>query len=185
MPILLLLIALMQPAAAWAQSSPLGIDAGTGARPVEIERVAGNAVFALTALQPLGAKIESDARGARVRIFDQTLAFEYGSPFFKAGKDVFQLVAPVQKDGLVSTQLLTEWLPKRFPEKLAFKNGTLRAKRFAHPRRHRHPRRNLPPTARGQLRPRPRRARASSSSIPVMAAKIPAKSGRTGCRRKP
>lgn len=128
MPILLLLIALMQPAAAWAQSSPLGIDAGTGARPVEIERVAGNAVFALTALQPLGAKIESDARGARVRIFDQTLAFEYGSPFFKAGKDVFQLVAPVQKDGLVSTQLLTEWLPKRFPEKLAFKNGTLRAK---------------------------------------------------------
>jgi N-acetylmuramoyl-L-alanine amidase len=128
MPILLLLIALMQPAAAWAQSSPLGIDAGTGARPVEIERVGGTAVFALTALQPLGAKIESDARGARVKIFDQTLTFEFGSPFFKAGKDVFQLIAPVQKDGMVSTQLITEWLPTRFPEKLAFKNGTLRAK---------------------------------------------------------
>ena len=128
MPILLLLIVLLHPAAAWAQTPPLGIDAGSGVRSVEIERVAGNAVFSLSALQPLGAKIESDARGSKLTIFGQAVTFEVGSPFFKAGKDVFQLIAPAQNDGRVSTQLITEWLPKRFPEKLTFKNGTLRAK---------------------------------------------------------
>jgi hypothetical protein len=119
---------LLHPAAAWAQTPPLGIDAGSGVRPVAIERAAGNAFFSLAELQPFGAQVESDPRGARVKLFGQTLSFEYGSPFFKAGKDVFQLIAPAQKDARVSTQLLTEWLPKRFPEKLAFKNGTLRAK---------------------------------------------------------
>src|SRR5688572_28394224 len=128
MPRRLLLIVLLHPAAAWSQTAQLGIDAGSGARPVEIERVAGNAVFSLAELQPFGAQIESDTRGARVKIFGQTLGFEYGSPFFKVGKDVFQLIAPAQKDGRVSTQLITEWLPKRFPEKLTFKNGTLRAR---------------------------------------------------------
>jgi N-acetylmuramoyl-L-alanine amidase len=121
----------MQPLCAWAQTSSLGIDAGSGVQMVGVDRSRGNAVFSLSALEPLGARIESDARGARLALFDQTLSFEFGSPFFRAGSDVFQLAAPVRRNGRqvqVATQLLTDWLPKRFPDKVSIREGVLRLK---------------------------------------------------------
>lgn len=82
----------------------------------------GDAVVSLSSLEQYGARIESDARGARLRIFDQTVAFDFDSPFFKIGGNVFQLIAPTRKAGkdvLVAKQFVTEWLPKRFPTKFA------------------------------------------------------------------
>ena len=128
MLVLLIIVALMQPVTAVAQSTSLGIDGGAGVKLVDVDRSRGNAVFSLNALATLGARIESDSRTARVTLFGQSLTFEYGSPFFKAGSEVFQLVAPARADRLVSTQLLLEWLPKRFPDRLTFAGGTLRQK---------------------------------------------------------
>ena len=131
MLILLILIALLQPAVSLAQSASLSVDAGAGARIVEVDRGRGNAVFSLAALQPLGASLSADATTARLTLFDQTITFNAGSPFFKKGSEQFQLVAPVRfanNQVMVSPQFLTEWLPKAFPEKLILDKGTLRLK---------------------------------------------------------
>jgi hypothetical protein len=61
-----LLVAFISPEIAHAQGVPLIVDAGTRVKSVEIERSRGNAVFNLESLEPLGAKVESDARGARL-----------------------------------------------------------------------------------------------------------------------
>jgi N-acetylmuramoyl-L-alanine amidase len=134
MLILLILIALLQPAVSLAQSASLSVDAGAGARIVEVDRGRGNAVFSLAALQPLGASLSADATTARLTIFDQTITFSSGSPFFRKGSEQFQLVAPARfanNQVMVSPQFLTEWLPRAFPEKLTLDKGTLRLKSAA------------------------------------------------------
>lgn len=75
----------------------------------------------LSTLNQYGAKVESDAHSARLKIFDTTISFDFNSPFFKAGGEVFQLIAPVQKQGtevMVPKQFVTEWLPARFSGQL-------------------------------------------------------------------
>ncbi|HUP89969.1 MAG TPA: N-acetylmuramoyl-L-alanine amidase [Longimicrobiales bacterium] len=72
----------------------------------------------LLTLNQYGAKVEADARSARLKIFETTITFDFNSPFFKVGNEVFQLIAPVQKQGgdvMVPKQFVTEWLPSRFP----------------------------------------------------------------------
>jgi N-acetylmuramoyl-L-alanine amidase len=136
MLVFFILIALLRPAAAWAQSTSLGIDAGSGVQIIAVDRSRGNAVFSLSALELLGAHIETDSRSARLTWFDQTHTFEIGSPYFRVGSDVFQLVVPARRSGssmLVSTQLLTEWLPQRYPDKLVLREGVLRARQPAKP----------------------------------------------------
>lgn len=133
---LLILIALLQPAAAWAQSTSLGIDAGSGVQIIDVDRGRGNAVFSLSVLEALGARVETDARSARLTWFDQTHTFEIGSPYFRVGSDVFQLVAPARRSSgkfLVSTQLLTEWLPRRYSDQLTLQDGVLRSRQPARP----------------------------------------------------
>ncbi|MGQ0560650.1 MAG: N-acetylmuramoyl-L-alanine amidase family protein [Gemmatimonadota bacterium] len=125
---LILIALLLQPTALAAQTA-LAIDAGSGTSMVTVERGRANAVFSLSALGLLGARIAADAQSARLTIFAETISFDFGSPFFRAGNDVFQLVAPAEKAGrqvMVSTQFLTEWLPRRFPEQLEFRTGVLR-----------------------------------------------------------
>lgn len=134
MLILLILLALLQPAAARAQSASLAVDAGAGARIVDVDRGRGNAVFSLTALQPLGATVSVAAQGSRLSIFGQTITFNDGSPFFRKGSEVYQLVAPVRVVNgqlMVSPQFLTEWLPATFPDKVLLEKGTLRLKSAA------------------------------------------------------
>lgn len=131
MLVFLVLIALLQPVAAWAQSTSLGIDAGSGVQIIDVDRSRGNAVFSLSALASFGGRLEVDDRSARLTIFDQVHTFETGSPYFRVGRDVFQLVAPARRGDrtfLVSTQLLTEWLPGRYPDRLVLRDGILRLK---------------------------------------------------------
>jgi N-acetylmuramoyl-L-alanine amidase len=127
----LLFFLLAWPAALHSQGVPLVLDAGTRVKTVEVERNRGNAVFNLESLEPLGAKVESDLRGARLKIFGVTISFEYTSPFFVTGEQVFQLATPARKGprgSLVSTQFFTEWLPQNFREKLTYADGILKIK---------------------------------------------------------
>ena len=127
MPALLLLL-LLAPSVLHAQNA-LTLDAGSRVQTIEVERNRGNAVFHLDALAPLGAKVAADERGARLQLFDQTIQFEYTSPFFVVGNKVFQLSSPAVRSSngpLVSTQFITEWLPTYFHDRLAFKDGVLR-----------------------------------------------------------
>jgi N-acetylmuramoyl-L-alanine amidase len=130
MLLVLILIALLQPLALRAQSASLGIDAGSGVQMVQVDRGRGNAVFSLSALRSLGT-VETTARGARLIVLGDTLIFEFGSPYVRAGKKVYQLIAPTQQRAnqvLVSTQLLTELLPRKYPERIAFAGNVLRTK---------------------------------------------------------
>jgi N-acetylmuramoyl-L-alanine amidase len=131
MPVLLLFILLLTPAALPAQGVPLIVDAGTRVKTVEVERSRGNAVFNLESLAPLGATVKSDTRGARLTIFGTTIFFEYTSPFFVVDTEVHQLATPARKGprgSLVSTQFFTEWLPRHFPAKVSYSEGVLKLK---------------------------------------------------------
>ncbi|HEY0674012.1 MAG TPA: N-acetylmuramoyl-L-alanine amidase [Longimicrobiales bacterium] len=129
MPALLLLLLLLSPGLLRAQSTSLIVDAGDRVKTIEVERSRGNAVFNLEALEPLGGRVEADARGARLKLFDQTISFEYASPFFVVGSEVHQLATPARRGPrgtLVSTQFLTEWLPAHFSEQLTYSAGVLK-----------------------------------------------------------
>src|SRR5687768_4621587 len=133
MPVLLLLCLLL-PSALAGQSDPLVLDAGTTVRTIEVERSRGNAVFNLSALEPLGATGESEARSARLKLYGATFNFQYTSPFFTVGSRVHQLVAPPRKSSrgvLVSTQFFTEILPVHFRDRLSYSEGVLKVKRPA------------------------------------------------------
>ena len=123
---------LLVPASASSQGVPLIVDAGARVKTVEVERSRGNAVFNLESLEPLGAKIQSDARGARLTIFGSTINFQYTSPFFRSGENVYQLATPARRGPrgtLVSTQFFTEWLPAHFRDRVEYSGGVLKLKR--------------------------------------------------------
>jgi N-acetylmuramoyl-L-alanine amidase len=131
MPVLLLVLLMLMPAALFAQGVPLVVDAGARVKTVEVERSRGNAVFNLESLAPLGAKVKADARGATVEIFGSTITFEYTSPFFVADGKVHQLATPARRGprgSLVSTQFFTEWLPDHFRDNLRYTEGVLTLK---------------------------------------------------------
>jgi N-acetylmuramoyl-L-alanine amidase len=131
MPALLLLLLLLSPVALPAQGVPLVLHAGDRVKTIEVERSRGNAAFNLEALAPLGASVQSDARGARLKIFGNTIVFEYTSPFFVVDDEVYQLTVPARRGPrgtLVSTQFFTEWLPRHYPDRLSYGDGVLRLK---------------------------------------------------------
>ena len=132
MPVFLLFVLMLSPAAVAAQGVPLVLNAGDRVKTIEVERSRGNAVFNLQSLAPLGATVQSDARGAQLKIFGNTIKFEYTSPFFVVDDEVYQLPTPVRRGPrgtLVSTQFFTEWLPDHFRNRLSYSEGVLRLKR--------------------------------------------------------
>ncbi len=186
MLLLFILIAALQPAAAWAQSAALAIDAGAGAQVIDVDRGRGNAVFSLLALKPLGASLETDARAARLTIFNETITFEFGSPFLRAGRETWQLAAPARRSNgavLVSTQFLTEFLPQRYPARVGFKGNVLQARSLA-------PAPAPAPTTRARVVPAPPPAPAPAKSDRVViidaghGGKDPGKIGPNGLAEK-
>jgi len=81
------------------------------------------------ALRAIGADVDEGPTGARVLLFGDSLTFEVGSPFFRAGRGHAQLVAePYRAGGVLHLphQFFAEWLPARYARQLAFADGVLR-----------------------------------------------------------
>lgn len=109
-----------------AQSPRLQLGDGTV---VEGRRLAASAAFPLSALEALGAAITSTPTGARAVLLGDTLHFEAGSAFFRAGNALQQLAYPVALiDGefFIPEQFFVQWLPQRRPQDLAYGGGALR-----------------------------------------------------------
>ena len=125
----ILLLLLLLPAALHAQGVPLIVDAGARVKTVEVERSRGNAVFNLNSLEPLGATVDADSRGARLKLLGTTFSFTYTSPFFTVGNKVHQLASQARRGPrgvMVSTQFFTEFLPAHFPDRLNYDDGVLK-----------------------------------------------------------
>jgi N-acetylmuramoyl-L-alanine amidase len=128
----LLLLAL--PVGGWAQAAPLRIAANGVTHELSATTERGHAYFSVTALEHLGGAVAADARAARVAIFGDTIVFSLLSPFFTHGRQVAQLAFPALggEAGLrLPEQFFIEWLPARYPDRVAWVSGTLAAKQAA------------------------------------------------------
>lgn len=85
MHVLLLVIALLLPSTTWAQTTSLSV------------------------LEARGARIQSDARSVRVTLDNKTYIFDFDSPFYRVGNEVFQLAHPTQKPNLVSSEFFNQF----------------------------------------------------------------------------
>ncbi|HET9984011.1 MAG TPA: N-acetylmuramoyl-L-alanine amidase [Longimicrobiales bacterium] len=91
----------------------------------------GYAAYPASALEALGAEVTVDAGRVRAVLLDDTLRFEALSPFFRVGTSVQQLADAVYVTGGVAylpRQLFTEWLPSRYPGRVSYDAGVLRAR---------------------------------------------------------
>lgn len=125
---LLLLVLLLVPCAARAQAPTLRISAAGRSVEAAAARHRGYVAHAAATLQALGAQLELQPWGAVVVLFGDTLRFETLSPFFRAGGQVAQLVAPAySEDGALYLphQFFVEWLPARYPDRIRYDAGQL------------------------------------------------------------
>ncbi len=134
MRVLLLLampLILLPAGALRAQALPPALHVEGVGEPVSVEPAThrGYPAYPAWTLRSLGAVVEPTARGARVAFGSDTLEFHTGSPFFHAAGKPWQLVEPAYHEGGVfylPHQLFAEWLPRRFPDRLAYAHGRLR-----------------------------------------------------------
>jgi len=114
-----------------AQVAALRVEAGGEGRSVDVALHRGYPAHPASALRLLGAEYAADTRGARAVLFGDTLVFESYSPFFFASGRAQQLVGAVYREGGVlylPHQLFAEWLPARYPDRLEYRDGTLRVR---------------------------------------------------------
>lgn len=128
--LLVLASAVTASTAAAQQATELRIIAGRDVR-VAGQLLDGSAAYPAAALQALGGDVRQDATGASAILFGDTLAFSTWSPYFRVGPLVHQLAFAIRPHGgelLFPEQLFIEWLPKRYPERLEFRDGALRVR---------------------------------------------------------
>ena len=123
------LLLLAAPASAAAQAS-LRVEGP--AEQASVPRVThrGFAAYSATALRALGGDVEPTARGGLAILFGDTIRFESYSPFFTASGTVYQLSAPAYREGgalFLPHQFFADWLPARYPDRIVYREGTLRA----------------------------------------------------------
>src|SRR5690606_19545314 len=127
----LLLLTLLLPAAVSGQAADLRIEAGGPARTVPGVLSGGAAYPATAAIQALGGSVVPDARGASLFLFGDTIrVFTFSSVIHLRGQ-VHQLAYPVMsRNGelFLPEQFFIEWLPRTYPDRLAFAGGALRDK---------------------------------------------------------
>jgi N-acetylmuramoyl-L-alanine amidase len=124
-----LLLGLVCPGTLHGQAADLRIEADGGGRTVP-GVVAGAAAYpAALAVEALGGRIVPDARGASLFLFGDTIrVFTFSSVIHLRG-EVHQLAFPVVTHAgalYLPEQFFIEWLPRRYPDRLAFAAGTLR-----------------------------------------------------------
>lgn len=125
---LLLLVLLAVPTSAAAQAA-LRVEGPAGQASVPRVTHRGFAAYPATALRALGGDVAATAHGGMAILFGDTIRFESFSPFFTASDTVFQLAAPAYREGgglFLPHQFFAEWLPSRYPDRIAYRGGTLR-----------------------------------------------------------
>lgn len=125
----MLLAAALATAVAAQAPSPLRVEGAGEPASVPVARHHGYPAYPAWSLRSLGAVVESTPRGARVVLDADTLVFEAGSPFFHAAGRAWQLVDPAYREGGVfylPAQLFSEWLPRHYPQRIAYDAGRLR-----------------------------------------------------------
>jgi N-acetylmuramoyl-L-alanine amidase len=120
-------LALVVMSATAAVAQPLRIEAA--GRTETVAPLAANLRhYPHDALVRIGARIEPAGLAFRAVLHQDTLFFWTGSPFFTAARTVHQLVTPVAatRDGFaLPLQFFAEWLPARWPERFAYRDGVL------------------------------------------------------------
>lgn len=123
--------ALTPPGAAAAQvaTPPLQVE-GVG-EPVTVNPATHRdyAAFPAWVLRNLGARVDPTSRGVRIFFAADTITFEAGSPFFTAAGRAWQLIEPPYREGgilYLPHQLFADWLPRTYPERVAYADGRLR-----------------------------------------------------------
>ncbi len=128
--LLLPLFGLLAVAPVRAQDPSLRLTGAEAEASVSGAVVDGAAAFPVDVLARLGAVIDEDAAGVRALLFGDTLTFTIGSPWFRSSAGLHQLAFPVRRIGAavyLPEQLFLQWLPQRFPERLAWRAGALRS----------------------------------------------------------
>ena len=117
-------------AAAQAEAQVLRVVAGDRALAREEALTArGYPAFPLTLLTPLGAEIRSETDAVVVTLFGDTLRFRAGQAAFWADGQVEPLYSwSFENDEVlfVAPRFFTEWLPRRYPDRLSYADSTLR-----------------------------------------------------------
>jgi N-acetylmuramoyl-L-alanine amidase len=90
----------------------------------------GSPAFPLAALEALGARVTTTPLGARALLLGDTIEFQAGSPFFRAGGRLYQLAFPTALAGgelHVPEQFFLQWLPQRHAGEIRYADGALRS----------------------------------------------------------
>lgn len=115
-------------APAASQTSGLIVGSGADAASLSAALHRGYPAFPATALRALGMTVQSGAEGARIVTFGDTVVLHSLAPFFVVDGSLQQLAHPVYAEGGVAylpRQFFSEWLPARYPGRLAFVDGAL------------------------------------------------------------
>jgi len=124
---LALALALAAPAA--PQARELVLDGPSSSTRIAAALHRGHPAVPLSSLRHLGLHGETDAEGARLFAFGDTLVFHTLSPFFSDGDSLHNLVDPVYTEGgvlYVPLQFVEEWLPSRYPSRIVREDGRVR-----------------------------------------------------------
>lgn len=111
-----------------AQTSGLRIEGGGRSEIVAPAPLSGAPAFDASALRVIGASVDAVGATYRAVLFQDTLVFWPGSPFFVAGRTMHQLALPVRLTAAgfaLPVQFFSEWLPERWPERFTFREGAL------------------------------------------------------------
>lgn len=124
-----LLAFVLLPAAVQGQAGPLRIEAGGRTTEVQPVTTGGEIRFPARALAGMGARLRPGPAGLTAILFDDTLEFTLGSPYFRGRSAVQPLALPVAAGAegvLLPRQFFAEWLPAAFPGRVQFEGGVLR-----------------------------------------------------------
>lgn len=133
--VILVLLGIGSPAASQERPGLRVVDAAGADTTLELSWERGFAAVPASALETLGWSVEPADGDLRLTGPEGTsVRIRVGSPFLRWGDEVLQLTDAPFADGdrvLVPAQVLTDFLPRRFPDRYAFDgpSGVLRASR--------------------------------------------------------
>jgi N-acetylmuramoyl-L-alanine amidase len=110
------------------QATTLRIDAGGRSTLVDAAVTPDGLAWPAAALEAMGARLIAFDGGIRAVLFDDTLSFWIGSPFFRVRSTIHPLATPIASGAagvLLPRQFFTEWLPSAYATRITHSDGVL------------------------------------------------------------